>query len=157
MALHFEPGVVVQLDRADIACGARGAKLTDLRRQVLGLVLSSTKPAGAYDILNALREDHKGAAPPTVYRALDFLLEQGLVHKVESLSAFVGCAHDADHGHSHPATDHAAQFLICRTCGRATEFDNPDVLAALQKIADTVGFLVETSLVEAKGLCDNCR
>ena len=72
-------------------CQQRGANLTELRRHVLGLILDAASPTGAYELLDRLRQTRRGAAPPTVYRTLDFLLEQGLIHKVERLSAFVGC------------------------------------------------------------------
>ena len=79
------------LRRAEAVCEHRGAKLTELRRQVLGMILDAASPTGAYDLLDKLRPKRRGAAPPTVYRALDFLLDQGLIHRVERLSAFVGC------------------------------------------------------------------
>ena len=75
----------------EAVCEQRGAKLTELRRHVLGLILDAASPTGAYDLLDQLRQTRRGAAPPTVYRTLDFLLEQGLIHRVERLSAFVGC------------------------------------------------------------------
>src|SRR3712207_7506725 len=83
--------VDAMLDRAEALCAGRGAQLTELRRQVLRLVLVAETPVGAYALLDRLKADRPGAAPPTVYRALDFLLEQGLIHRVERLNAFVGC------------------------------------------------------------------
>jgi Fur family zinc uptake transcriptional regulator len=108
------PDVAHALAAADARCARAGAQLTELRRQVLGLVLESDQPLGAYALLDKLKALRPGAAPPTVYRALDFLLEQGLIHKVERLNAFVGCVeagHDHAHGHDH---HHPHQFLICR-------------------------------------------
>ena len=87
------------LDRAESLCAHRGARLTGAAAARARPRAHSSKPAGAYDLLDRLRAHHKGAAPPTVYRALDFLLEQGLIHKVERLSAFVGCVHSDDHDH----------------------------------------------------------
>ncbi|MDX1710009.1 MAG: transcriptional repressor, partial [Rhodovibrionaceae bacterium] len=101
-------------EAADL-CRQRGARLTPIRRRVLELVWASHKAVGAYEILDALRSEHAGAAPPTVYRALDFLIAQGFVHRIESLNAFVGCPHPADR--------HAGQFLICLDCGAAAELD----------------------------------
>jgi len=148
------------LDRADAACLRRGSRLTDLRRQVLGLVLEAGRPVGAYDLLDKLRTGHKAAAPPTVYRALDFLLEEGLVHKVERLSAFVGCVHelceeDDNCGHDHSGS-HAAQFLICSNCGSATEIDDPSIQASLAAAARRAGFKAHKVTVEAEGLCARC-
>ena len=122
-AAEFTPRTTALLERVEAACDRRGVRLTELRRQVLGLVLDSAKPAGAYDLLEKLRPHHHGAAPPTVYRALDFLLEQGLIHKVERLSAFVGCLHGVEE-HDDEVHHHAAQFLICRRCGQVTELND---------------------------------
>ncbi len=141
------------LSQASLACSRRGTQLTELRRKVLGLVLDSDRPAGAYDLLDRLRAHHKGAAPPTVYRALDFLLEQGLIHKVERLSAFVGCIHRHADDHDHP---HAAQFLICTRCGRVTEIEDGGVNRALVQAARQGGFRLARATVEAEGVCAAC-
>ena len=91
MAAEFSRRTRGLLDRAEDVCQQRGANLTELRRHVLGLILDAASPTGAYELLDRLRQTRRGAAPPTVYRTLDFLLDQGLIHKVERLSAFVGC------------------------------------------------------------------
>ena len=142
------------LDRADAICAERGAKLTDLRREVLGLILQQDAPTGAYDLLDRLRATRQGAAPPTVYRALDFLLEHGLIHRLERLSAFVGCVSPEDNGHDH--TGHAAQFLICRECGKVVEIDDHDLAHALADAARKAGFSVNKATIEAEGLCGAC-
>jgi Fur family zinc uptake transcriptional regulator len=113
------------------------------------LILDSEGPAGAYDLLDRLRETRDGAAPPTVYRALEFLLEHGLIHKLESRSAYVGCI-----GHGDP--DHAAQFLICRTCGQVTELDDHELAHALEDAARRLGFTVGKATIEAEGRCASC-
>lgn len=155
--ITFTPQTDALLDRAETVCDRRGARFTSLRRYVLGLVLDSPKPAGAYELLDRLREHEKGSAPPTVYRALDFLLEQGLIHKVERLSAFVGCVHgiedEAHAEHEHP---HTMQFLICQRCGRATELNDEAVGRALSKAARGSGFTLLGSTVEAEGICAAC-
>jgi len=137
------------LDRAGRICDGRGARMTDLRREVLGLILESDAPTGAYDLLDRLKATRHGAAPPTVYRALEFLLEQGLIHKVERLSAYVGCVAHDDHAH-------AAQFLICRSCGRVTELDDHDLAHALGDAAKRLGFVVGKATIEAEGQCAAC-
>jgi Fur family transcriptional regulator, zinc uptake regulator len=142
------------LDRAAGLCRRRGAQLTKLRRKVLGLVLESDRPMGAYELLDRLRAERKTAAPPTVYRALDFLLEHGLIHKVEKLSAFVGCNHRCDDGEHIEA--HAAQFLICTRCGRVAELDDPEVGEALAHAAQRNGFALAAATVEAEGVCSAC-
>jgi Fur family zinc uptake transcriptional regulator len=145
------------LDRAEAICGHRGANLTELRRHVLGMILDAASPAGAYELLDRLRQTRRGAAPPTVYRTLDFLLEQGLIHRVERLSAFVGCVAgctaEAD-GESHT---HAAQFLICRECGRVVEMQNHAVSSVLARAAKDAGFSISSATIEAEGLCSTCR
>ena len=131
-------------------CAQKGLRLTALRRRVLELVWQSHKPLGAYDILAVLSEqDGRRAAPPTVYRALDFLLDNGLVHRISSLNAFVGC--------SHPEHPHQGQFLICRNCHAAIELEQKSISDAIIHSARDVGFTVETQTVEVVGLCSGCR
>ena len=151
----FSRRTTARLDQADAACTGRGARLTELRRLVLGLVLDSPKPAGAYELLDRLRGHHAGSAPPTVYRALDFLLEQGLIHKVERLSAFVGCVHGTA-PHAHDEVAHTVQFLICTQCGRVQELSDPSIGEALQVAASGSGFVIHGSTVEAVGICGAC-
>ncbi|WP_424812447.1 Fur family transcriptional regulator [Roseococcus sp. YIM B11640] len=140
------------LDRAAEQCAARGAQLTPLRRQVLKLVLAEEQPVGAYALLDKLRGERGPAAPPTVYRALDFLLEQGLIHKLERLNAFTACV-EAGHGHDH---DHPHQFLICKTCGTTTELTDHAVAHALEDAARQAGFVPSRMTVEVEGTCARC-
>jgi Fur family zinc uptake transcriptional regulator len=157
MAGQFSRRTETLLSQAGAICERRGATLTELRRQILGMILDAAAPTGAYELLDRLRQTRRGAAPPTVYRTLDFLLEQGLIHRVERLSAFVGCVAgctaDPD-GESHA---HAAQFLICRNCGRVVEMQNQDVAAVLARVAKDAGFTIGSATVEAEGLCSTCR
>ncbi|WP_372622020.1 transcriptional repressor [Falsiroseomonas sp.] len=148
--------VAEAVDRAEAACVARGVQFTELRRQVLRLVLESPQPIGAYALLDRLRADRPGAAPPTIYRALDFLQEQGLVHRVERLNAFVGCAgpeahHSCGHGHDHPH-----QFLICGRCGATAEICDERVAEAVAEAARAAGFVPSRTTVEVEGLCVAC-
>ena len=145
------------LDRAQTLCERRGANLTELRRHVLGLILDAASPTGAYELLDRLRQSRRGAAPPTVYRTLDFLLEQGLIHRIERLSAFVGCIAGCTAEPDESAHTHAAQFLICRACGRVVEMQNHDVSMVLTRAAKQAGFSVSSATVEAEGLCSTCR
>ncbi|NQD81506.1 transcriptional repressor, partial [Pseudomonas sp. CrR14] len=138
------------LAEAETICARQGLRLTALRKRVLELVWQSHKPLGAYDILGVLSEqDGRRAAPPTVYRALDFLLENGLVHRIASLNAFVGC--------SHPAHAHHSQFLICRNCNAAVELEQTAISDAIVRGAKDVGFTVESQTVEIVGLCAGCQ
>jgi Fur family zinc uptake transcriptional regulator len=148
---EFSAATRAALDHADRICAARGARLTDLRRVVLGLILQAEAPRGAYDLLEALRGSRGNAAPPTVYRALDFLLEHGLIHKLERLSAYIGCVAE-DHGEH----AHAAQFLICRACGRVTELEDEGVAHALADAASRAGFALSLATMEAEGTCADC-
>ena len=151
----FKPATLDLLCQAEAVCTRRGVRLTDVRRQVLGMVLDNARPSGAYDMLDRLRAQHKGAAPPTIYRALDFLLDQGLIHKVERLSAYVGCVHE--HADScRTAHHHAVQFLICRRCGLVEELSDPAIGRALTNAASGRGFTVQASTVEVDGLCAAC-
>ena len=147
--MGFSPHTEQLLAQADRICDSKGARLTDLRRQVLGLILDAEAPAGAYYLLDSLRATRHGAAPPTVYRALEFLLENGLIHKLESRSAYVGCVSHGDAGH-------AAQFLICRTCGQVTELDDHELAHALEDAARRRGFTVGKATIEAEGRCAAC-
>ncbi len=136
------------LDRAAQLCEERGARLTALRREVLMLVWGGHEPVGAYAILEALRRSHPGAAPPTVYRALDFLIEHGLIHRIESLNAYVGC--------SRPERPHVSQFLICGGCGATAELDEPAIARAVLRRAAELGFAVERQTIEVRGRCPRC-
>jgi Fur family zinc uptake transcriptional regulator len=137
------------LDRAAAVCAERGVRLTELRREVLELVWRGHEPVGAYGVLEALRTTHPNAAPPTVYRALDFLIEQGLIHRIESLNAYVGCPR--------PERRHVSQFLICGGCGAAAELDDPAIARAVLRRADELGFAVERQTIEVRGFCPRCR
>ncbi|WXL26115.1 Fur family transcriptional regulator [Ectopseudomonas mendocina] len=138
------------LTEAENICARQGLRLTALRKRVLELVWQSHKPLGAYDILAVLsEEDGRRAAPPTVYRALDFLLENGLVHRIASLNAFVGC--------SHPEHAHQGHFFICRDCNAAIELESPAISEAISLCAENVGFAVESQTVEVVGQCSGCR
>jgi Fur family transcriptional regulator, zinc uptake regulator len=129
-------------------CERRAVRLTALRRRVLELVWRAHDPVGAYGILELLRQSGRPAAPPTVYRALEFLLEQGLVHRVESLNAYVGCVQ--------PGEPHVCQYLICRACGSAAELADKRITAAIARSAAELGFQVRSQTIEVMGLCGRC-
>ncbi len=137
------------LDRAERLCADRGERLTELRRRVLELVWSGHAPQGAYDILDALGQTRGRVAPPTVYRALDFLQAQGLIHRIESLNAFIGCPA--------PERRHSGHFFICRRCRTAAELDARAIDRAIDREAGRLGFVIEQRTVELLGLCAPCR
>ena len=141
--------VTSALDAAESLCAQHGARLTGRRRRVLELVWRSHRAVKAYDLLEQMARDEPGVKPPTVYRALDFLIAQGLVHRIESLNAFVGC--------SRPGQTHREQFLICDDCGTVQEVEVPEVGRSLTKAASGAGFQPEHQTVEVHGHCDSCR
>jgi len=137
------------LRTAEQLCQRRGLRFTPTRRRVLELVWDSHKPIGAYDILGALGRESASAAPPTVYRALDFLIEAGLVHRLDSLNAFVGCPD--------PANRHAGQFLICTCCRTVSELSDPEIEQLIAGRAAAGGFVAMRQVLEIEGLCNQCR
>lgn len=134
------------LDAAADICTLRGARLTPLRRRVLELVWAGHRSVKAYDLLARLGA---GAMPPTIYRALDFLVAHGLVHRLESLNAYVGCPR--------PRADHDGQFLICEGCGVVDEIDAPELVREVCQRAGAVGFAPSRQTLEVHGLCRQCN
>lgn len=129
-------------------CKHHNARLTAARERVLELIWQSHRPLGAYDVLAMLARDGHNAAPPTVYRALDFLQQYGLVHRIASLNAFVGC--------THAGTRHQGMFLICHRCGNVLELAAPAVSEAIGSAATDVRFRPDNVTVEVSGLCPAC-
>ncbi len=137
-----------QIAEAERRCAAAGESFTPLRRRVLELLLEQHGPAKAYDLL-PLIDAAKQAKPPTVYRALDFLVRMGLAHRIESLNAFVAC----DVG----ACERSTIFLICEKCGGAEEFDAGHALVDLSDAARKDGFAIRRTMIEASGICSACQ
>src|SRR5271166_2969362 len=136
--------------RVELACLRQGAQLTPLRRRVLDIFSDSVAPLGAYAILEELsRRESKHVAPPTVYRTLDFFLERGFVHKIESLNAYAPCEH-LDHAHH-------GMLLICESCGRSEEIEDADVMRVISGSAGDAGFALKRVMIEAQGLCRRCQ
>src|SRR5436190_11359067 len=126
------------------ACAARGLRLTPLRAQVLGMVAAAGKPIKAYDLLDQMKSANGTSAPPTVYRALDFLLEQGFIHRLASVNSFVSC--------HHPQVRHSVPFLLCDRCGQAIELEDVRITALLDEQAKAVGFTPRAQTLEVHGL-----
>jgi len=137
-----------QLNAAVSRCEAGGQRLTPPRRRVLEMLLTAGQPVKAYDLIAAFGEDGVPAKPPTVYRALDFLSKQGLAHRIESLNAFIACGGGRE--------GHAAAFLICDCCGATREIA-PAGAAEIERLAGDQGFSLTGLMVEAHGLCQDCR
>ena len=137
------------LSQAHKLCETRKLRLTSRRRQVLEILLASHQPLGAYDILAELNrgDSVERIAPPIVYRALEFLMTEGLIHRIESRNAFISCIH--------PGHQSEAQFLICRDCEQVAELEN--IAPGLLTAADNLGFAVDHSVVEITGVCAECQ
>lgn len=147
---HHDHGACVSdaLASADARCAAEGLRLTPVRRKVLELLLQEHRALGAYAILDLLRDAGFGSQPPVAYRSLDFLVENGFVHKVERLNAFVACAH--------PGQTHSPAFMICRKCDAVAEAQSVPAKGALGAAARASGFQIERTVVEAEGICPAC-
>ena len=130
-------------------CERRGVQMTRLRRRVLELLWASGGPTSAYQLIEAMKQrDSRPVGPPTVYRALHFLVAQGLVSRLESLNAYVPCAH--------PERDHDCLFFICSGCRASVEFDDPRIGGLLAEDAAVLGFVTTHRMVEVEGVCARC-
>ncbi len=137
------------LATAEALCKERNLRLTPARAFVLGTLHESHKAMTAYELLDRMAAAGLGSQPPVVYRALDFLVENGFVHRIERLGAFVGCVHGGE--------DHRAAFLVCRLCRAVAETHLPRSMKGLGDEAAAAGFTVEQIVVEAEGICAQCR
>jgi len=138
------------LAHADAICAARGQRLTPTRRAVLQALLASHQPLGAYELIDRLAETGGRPAPVTIYRALDFLREQSLVHRIESRNAFIACVHN------HQSGDPVV-FLICEQCGAVGEAASAAVAATIKTASRTAGFTPKTPVIEISGICAHCK
>jgi Fur family transcriptional regulator, zinc uptake regulator len=138
--------VIQQVERH---CKQRGLRLTPTRRRVLEMVLAADGPVKAYDLLDQLKSEQPKAAPPTIYRALEFLLDNHFIHRLETLNAFVSCFH--------PDDKHHGQFLICDRCESVTEIHDPAIERLLREAAQAHQFRPSRQVLEIYGFCSNCR
>lgn len=134
------------MDAAQAACVAGDLRLTPVRRRTLEILLKAHEALGAYDVLARLDADGFGSKPPVAYRALTFLFDAGLAHRIERLNAFVACAQ--------PGSDHDPAFMICNRCGTVAE---GDAGSAMQTSAAAAGFHIERTVLEAEGVCPACQ
>ncbi|MES1965809.1 transcriptional repressor [Psychrobacter sp. AH5] len=150
--------ISARLTAAIEQCRHRGVRFTPLRQQIYKLVLQAKRPVGAYDLITQLQQTRllakdqkqsKNVAPPTVYRSLEFLLEQGLIHQLTSINAYVPCCH--------PRAQHAAAFLICEYCQRVQECSSLPVQEMMGFAEQDAGFLVNHSVIELSGRCQACQ
>ncbi len=133
---------------AEARCAKEGLRFTPVRRKTLEILLQEHRALGAYEVLDRLREDGFGSQPPVAYRALDFLVANGFVHKIEKLNAFIACANSG--------IAHSPAFMICRKCDSVAETQSMPARGALGDAAKAAGFVIEKTVVEAEGLCPIC-
>lgn len=136
------------MDEAADRLAEQGGRMTPVRRRTLEILLESHRAMGAYEVLDRLAAEGFGHQPPVAYRALEFLVQHGLAHRLQRLNAFAACLH--------PGQDHAPAFLICRSCDTLAELPAAPVRAALADLAAQGGFAVERVTIEAVGLCPAC-
>ena len=144
--VHDGNAFVHEVERA---CEQRGLRLTPIRANALRLIANAGRPIKAYDLLDQMKATHDATAPPTVYRALDFLLEHGFIHKLASINAYVGCHHPG-------GAAHAVPFLICDNCQSATELEDESIVGSLDARARALGFAPQAQTLEVHGLCAEC-
>jgi Fur family zinc uptake transcriptional regulator len=150
MTEHTHQSVSNSLQAAEAVCQERGQRFTPLRKRVLELILEAGKPVKAYELLEQLSQDRARVAPPTVYRSLEFLLEQKFLHRIESQNAFIACC--AGHGHRH-----AVQFFICSECNEVIEMSDDGIAATIKDRAAELGFQAHRQTIEVSGLCQRCQ
>lgn len=153
MSLAYQPhnhAACIQsaLNYAQSICDKNAAKLTPIRKQVLTLIWQSHKPLGAYDLIEMVSQSGKRTAPPTIYRALEFLQSLGLIHRLSTLNAFIGCSVQEEH--------HEGCFLICTECNNVEEMNASDTCAQLKHKVAPSGFTVNQTQIEVSGICAQC-
>ncbi|GAA3942507.1 Fur family transcriptional regulator [Litoribacillus peritrichatus] len=137
------------VEQARRLCEEQGVRFTKLREQLFTLIWESHKPVTAYKLLDQIKDSDFSATPPTVYRTLDFLLEQGLIHRINSLNAFIGCCQ--------PGARHTGTFIICERCEHAQEVDHANILHAIQQVSEQHHFQMKSYVTEVYGLCPQCQ
>ena len=146
MHVHDAADYVAHVERL---CHERGLRMTPLRADVVRILASSQRPLKAYDLLDHIRASKARSAPATAYRTLNFLLEQGFIHRLEALNAFVVCHHPGQ-------PKHVAPFLICNRCQQATELEDEQTESSLKQMAGALGFVASNQTLEVRGLCADC-
>ncbi|MDR1425023.1 MAG: transcriptional repressor [Azoarcus sp.] len=137
------------LREAEEICARRGARLTRLRRAVLGLLLSAGSPVKAYDLIEWMRDQGVRLAPTTIYRTLDFLLRHGLAHRINALNAYVPCTGNHD--------EHSLLMFVCSECQQAEELEDPILYQAMRARLDELGMSLQDNGIEIQGACRKCK
>ena len=136
------------MESAEKICLEQGLRFTPIRQKVLKIIWDNHNAIKAYDILEQLQLEDRSAKPPTAYRALDFLLEHGFIHRIESLNAYIGCPN--------PEHNHHFQLLICNECGLVQEMEEPELSALVDKTVSNYQFQIQHQVVEVHGICKDC-
>ncbi|KAF0813610.1 Zinc uptake regulation protein [Andreprevotia sp. IGB-42] len=150
---EITPDISARLAQAEEICRANGSRLTQIRRQVLTLLLQHKHSVKAYQLLDEMKAVHANATPPTVYRALEFLQNEGLVHKLDVSNAFVACsAHGDEHGHVHHGL-----LLVCPRCNAVDEVNDPKMSHTLADWVHKAGYELDGAGIEIKAVCPECQ
>lgn len=154
--VHGSDSLEHRIQEARTLCQAEGGRFTTLREDIYRLILQAGRPLGAYDLISILQQERSrtdqkptNIAPPTVYRSLDFLLEFGLIHQLNSINAYIPCCH--------PRSEHIAAFLICQQCASVQELSNLPISQMIEFSQQTLDFTVKKSVIELSGLCHDCK
>ncbi|NNJ72671.1 MAG: transcriptional repressor [Enterobacterales bacterium] len=149
MAHNHQHCIDTAITAAERICREQGLRFTESRKRVLKIIWDNHEAIKAYDILERLQKIDRSAKPPTAYRALDFLLENGFIHRIESLNSYIGCPN--------PDHTHHFQLLICEKCGLVKEMDVPDLAEQLKSAAEKHNFTMHQQVIEVHGLCQECQ
>ncbi|ODN43364.1 transcriptional repressor [Piscirickettsia litoralis] len=145
---HHQHSLDELLKNVSQICAQKGLRLTDVRKRVLTLIWQAQSPIGAYALLEILQQHQTNAKPPTIYRALDFLLEHRFIHRISSLNAYIACAH--------PEYHHSAYFFICKSCNASFEISHPALDQTIEQAVQPFGCRIENKIIEVTGLCKTC-
>jgi len=151
--VHSAPSarvVAARLAVAESLCAQRGQRFTPIRRKVLELLLRHGRSLKAYELLAAMQSEHPNAAPPTVYRALDFLLAEGLIHRLDAINAWVACVDAED---AHPDL----LLIVCTQCGSVAEVHDPDLCQRVSARVAQMNYVATTHEIEIRALCPGCQ
>ncbi|WP_038369228.1 transcriptional repressor [Brackiella oedipodis] len=141
------------LAQAEALCKQRGKRLTPIRRQVLRIMLEQQRCMKAYEILDTMTETFSQAKPATVYRALEFLEEEDLIHRLDAMNGWTPCIHLAQQAHQHPA----GLLIVCTACGQVSEVQSPNLGLELQSIIKQHGYSRASEQIEIRALCQQCQ
>ncbi|MDR0356559.1 MAG: transcriptional repressor [Deltaproteobacteria bacterium] len=150
MSTIFADAIEKTLRRLGEHCSQKGGQLTDIRRLILGLLLKTGQPVKAYDLIEEAGRLGRKMTPTTIYRALDFLIDNGLVHKVNALNAYVACTEQ-----SVPLV-HEPLLLVCPDCRKTSEINDPDLMDSIFAKLESLGFSISGGSIEVHGQCRSC-